>query len=58
MKIIDECVVCVPSLTVVNTWFIFRENGVEIKVERIKGIIKTDRKLTDLEIEYLDNNLR
>ena len=53
-----EIVLCAPSIHDENTWFIFRENGVEIKIERIGDNLKADRKLTDLEIEYLNNNLR
>ncbi|MBC7749570.1 MAG: hypothetical protein H7Z76_13520 [Methylotenera sp.] len=58
MKIEDEYVVCVASLNEDNTWFIFRNNGVEVKIEKINEKLKSDRKLTDLEVEYLDNNLR
>lgn len=58
MKIIDEIVVCVQSIQHSQTWFIFRANGVETKIEMIDGRLKSDRKLTDLEIEYLNNNLR
>jgi hypothetical protein len=58
MKIKDLDVVCIDSINDPQTWYIFRTNGVEVKIERIDGKLKSNRKLTDLEIEYLNNNLR
>lgn len=54
----DDYVVCAPSLQEDNTWFIFRNNGVEVKIELVNGIFKTNKVLTELEIEYLNYNLR
>lgn len=58
MKIEDVYVVCVASINEANTWYIFRANGVEVKITLENQGFKTDRILTDLEIEYLNNNLR
>jgi len=52
-----EEVVCCNSLNDVNTWYIFRPNGVEVKIVFIKSQFKPDKKLIHLEIEYLNNNL-
>jgi hypothetical protein len=58
MKIEDLDVLCIDSINDPQTWYIFRANGVEVKIERIDGKLKSNRKLTDLETEYLNNNLR
>lgn len=58
MKIIDLYVVCVASIHDPNTWYIFRANGVEVKIVLIEGKIKSSKGLTELELEYLNNNLR
>jgi uncharacterized ubiquitin-like protein YukD len=51
-------VVCMVSIYETNTWYIFRANGIEVKIVMYGEIFKSDKKLTDLEIEYLENNLR
>lgn len=53
-----SAVVCTPSINDSNTWFIFRENGIEVKIVLIDGEFRTSRKLTYIEIEYLKTNLR
>ncbi len=56
--VIESEVVCIDAKESPCTWFIFRNNGVEVKIELVDGKFKTDKVLTDLEIEYLNNNLR
>lgn len=58
MKIVDLYVVCVASIHEPNTWYIFRANGVEVKIVIFNSKIKSSKELTELELEYLNNNLR
>ena len=58
MKIVDLYVVCVASIHEANTWYIFRANGIEVKILILDGKIKSSKALTELELEYLNNNLR
>ena len=58
MKIVDLNVVCIASIHEANTWYIFRANGIEVKIVLIEGKIKSSKGLTELELEYLNNNLR
>jgi hypothetical protein len=51
-------VVCAASIQEPNTWYIFRNNGVEVKIELVGGQFKSNKELTDTEIEYLHTNLR
>lgn len=51
-------IVCCASVNDGNKWFIFRENGVEIKIIKVNGELHSDRKLTEKEIEYLHSNLK
>jgi hypothetical protein len=46
------------SMCDAKTWFIFRENGIEIKIVLDDEKFKTTKELTALEIDYLNNNLR
>ena len=55
---INREVICIDAKESPCTWFIFRSNGVEVKIKLVNGILKTSKVLTDLEIEYLNNNLR
>lgn len=58
MKIEDLYVVCVASIHDPDTWYIFRANGIEVKIQLVKGMFKSNKILTELEEEYLNNNLR
>ncbi len=51
-------VICCSSLTEPNTWYIFRTNGIEVKISFSGNQFKANKELTELEIEYLNNNLR
>ncbi len=51
-------VICISSKYFPNTWYIFRNNGVEVTIELVKNQFISNRGLTDLEIQYLNNNLR
>lgn len=52
-----EVVVC-SSFSEPNTWYIFRANGLEVKIVLVENQFKSNKELTNLEIEYLNNNLR
>jgi hypothetical protein len=58
MKILNLEVVCCDSLTESNTWYIFRANGIEVKIVLLNNQFKANKELTDLEVEYLNNNLK
>ena len=58
MKIEGLEVICCSSFTEPNTWYIFRANGIEVKIVLIGNQFKANKELTDLEIEYLNNNLK
>ena len=58
MKIQYLEVVCCCSINEENTWYFFRTNGVEVKLVLVKGQFKSNKELTNLEVEYLNNNLR
>lgn len=58
MKIEDIEVVCAHALCIPNTWYIFRINGTEVTITKIGEMLSSNKKLTDLENEYLENNLR
>ncbi len=51
-------VICISSKSTPNTWYIFRNNGVEVTIELVKNYFKSNKQLTDFEIEYLNKNLR
>ena len=57
MKIIQTDIVISSSMNDDNTWYIFRTNGVEVKIEIVNKQIKADKSLTEIEIEYIKNNL-
>lgn len=58
MKIEDLEVVCCSSVNDPNTWYIFRANGVEVKIVLVESRFKANKELTNLEVEYLNNNLK
>jgi hypothetical protein len=58
MKIEDLEVVCCSSVNDPNTWYIFRANSVEVKIVLVEKQFKANKEFTDLEIEYLNNNLK
>lgn len=45
------------SLNEENCFYIFRENGVEVKIKIIDSKLLTSHKLTEIEKEYLKNNI-
>ena len=51
-------IVCTSSIYEINTWYIFRNDGKEVKVGMIDGQFKVSDRLTNLEIEYFNNNFR
>ena len=58
MKIEGLEVICCSSITEPSTWYIFRLNGIEVKIVFDGNQFKSNKELTNLEIEYLNNNLR
>jgi len=58
MKIEDLEVVCCSSVNDPNTWYIFRANGVEVKIVLVESRFKANKELKNLEVEYLNNNLK
>lgn len=58
MKIQDLEVTCCSSYNEPNTWYIFRSNSIEVKIILQGNQFKANKELTNLEIEYLNNNLR
>lgn len=58
MEILNLEVVCCSSLTDSNTWFIFRANGIEVKIVLLNNQFKSNKELTNLEVEYLNTNLK
>ena len=57
MKIRDLYVVCVKSIHDKDTFYIFRSNGIEVKIVLINGEIKSNKELTELELDYIKKNL-
>ncbi len=51
-------VVCAASIQEPNTWYIFRTNGIEVKIVLVGNQFKASKELTDIEIDYLNTNLR
>ena len=51
----DSQVIAIPSISNINKWFIFRDNGQEVTVTMNGkgGIAATDHKLTPKEATYL-----
>lgn len=40
-----------------NTFYIFRDSGVEVKIQIVDKTIYTSHTLTEMEREYLKNNI-
>lgn len=53
----DNEIHIVPSLVDVNTYFIFRENGKEVKVEIKNNMIYPDHQLTIEEVNHIKKNI-
>jgi hypothetical protein len=51
-------VVCIASIHDSNTWYIFRTNGIEVKILLAGDQFKASKELTQKEIEYLYTNLK
>jgi len=45
------------SLHEENTFYIFRDSGVEVKIQIVDKTIYTSHPLTEMEREYLKNNI-
>ncbi len=48
---------CIDSLNDENTFFIFRDNGVEVKINLSNEKVFADHELTDEEKTYVNENL-
>ena len=48
---------CIDSLNDENTFFIFRDNGVEVKINLSNEKVFADHELTDEENTYVNENL-
>ena len=57
MKIEYTDVICGSSFMDPNTWFIFRPNGVEIKVVLNETKIASNKELTTLELDFIKHNI-
>jgi len=57
MKIRDLCVVCVKSIHDKDTFYIFRSTGVEVTIVLSNDKIKSNKELTELELDYIKQNL-
>lgn len=53
----EENLTICGSLNEENTFFIFRDTGVEVKIQIVDKTIYTSHKLRDIEREYIKNNL-
>ncbi|WP_264550474.1 hypothetical protein [Flavobacterium sp. N2820] len=58
MKIKDLYVVCVKSIHDEDTFYIFRANGIEVKIILSGDKIKSNKELTELELDYINTNLK
>lgn len=57
MKIKDLYVVCVKSIHDKDTFYIFRANGIEVTIVLSGDKIKSNKELTELEFDYIKQNL-
>ena len=57
MKIRDLYVLCVKSIHEEDTFYIFRSNGVEVKIVLSNDKVKSNKELTELELNYIKDNL-
>ncbi|MEM7487250.1 MAG: hypothetical protein AAF348_18735 [Bacteroidota bacterium] len=48
----------VESKVYPNTHFVFRETGMEVRVEIVEGNIKSDNRLNKEELKYFKKNVR
>jgi len=58
MKIDYNEIVCCSSISEPNTWYLFRPNGIEVVLKLVGNTFKSNKELTDLEVEYLNKNLK
>ena len=58
MKVDYNEIVCCSSISEANTWYLFRPNGVEVVIKLVGNTFKSNKELTDLEVEYLNKNLK
>ena len=57
MKIRDTVVVCAKSIHDENTFYIFRSTGIEVKIVLSNNKIKSNKELTQLELDFIKHNL-
>ncbi|WP_440881429.1 hypothetical protein [Tenacibaculum sp. C7A-26P2] len=53
----DQSIVISPSFMKPNTFFIFREDGIQVEIKIVDNTLFRSHKLTELELEYINNNL-
>lgn len=56
MKILYTEILCVESLLHPNTWFLFRPNGIEVTIVINGNNIKSNKELSENEVDYLKHN--